>query len=186
MKAAYADPPYIGCGEKHYSKIHDEASEYDDPVSHRRLIERLCDEFDTWALSLHEPSLRMILTMVPDDVRVAAWVKPFASFKPNVTRAWAWEPVIFRFARPRTREQDTWRDFISAPITMRRGFTGAKPEKFCFWLFDGMNLMPDDDFHDLFPGSGAVSKAFDKWKAAQHRPEQMRLESVQPEHQEQS
>jgi hypothetical protein len=163
MKAAYADPPYLGCGKSHYGTLHSAAADFDDPATHKLLIERLSDEFDTWALSLNEPSLGTILAMCPPDVRVAAWVKPFAAFKANVTRAWAWEPVIFRFCRPRTREQDTWRDFVSEPITMRRGFPGAKPEKFCFWVFEGLNLVPSDDFHDLFLGSGAVTDAWQKW-----------------------
>lgn len=166
MKAAYADPPYLGCGKKHYGNLHEAAAEYDNTDAHQRLIERLCDEYDTWALSLHEPSLRVLLPMCPADVRVAAWVKPFASFKRGVTRAWTWEPVIFSFVRGRalTREQPTWRDFVSEPITMRRGFPGAKPDKFCFWLFEGLNLAPDDEFHDLFPGSGAVGDAWEKWR----------------------
>jgi hypothetical protein len=134
LRAAYADPPYLGCGVKHYGTRHDQAAEYDNPEAHRRLIERLCDEFDCWALSLHEPSLRTLLAMCPDDVRVGSWVKPFAAFKANVTRAWTWEPVIFRFARDRTREQPTWRDHVSAPIAMRKGFPGAKPEAFSFWV----------------------------------------------------
>ena len=177
MKAAYADPPYLGCGKSHYGALHSAAADYDDPKTHERLIQRLCDEFDTWALSLHEPSLRVILPMCPEDVRVAAWVKPFAAFKPNVTRAYTWEPVIFRFCRPRTRQQDTWRDFVAEPIAMRRGFPGAKPERFCFWLFDGLNLTPEDEFFDLFPGSMAVTSAWEKWKAAQHHPEQLVLDS---------
>jgi hypothetical protein len=181
VKAAYADPPYLGCGTKHYGSLHPEAAEYDDPQAHKRLIERLNDEFDCWALSLHEPSLRIILPMCPEGVRVASWVKPFAAFKANVTRAWAWEPVIFSFvrARPRTREQGTWRDFVSEPIAMRRGFPGAKPDKVCFWIFEGLNLFPDDDFHDLFPGSGAVTKAWDKWKS-RTAPEQLNLEAIEP------
>ena len=77
MRAAYADPPYLGCGAKHYGDRHEAAAEYDTPEAHKRLIERLCDEFDSWALSLHEPSIRTILTMCPDDVRVGAWTKPF-------------------------------------------------------------------------------------------------------------
>jgi hypothetical protein len=177
MKAAYADPPYLGCSAKHYGTLHERASEYDSPKAHKLLIERLCDDFDCWALSLHEPSLRVILSMCPDDVRVAAWVKPFAAFKPNVTRAWTWEPVIFRFSRPRTREQATWRDFVAEPIAMRRGFPGAKPERFCFWLFEGLNLKPDDDFCDLFPGSGAVGAAWEKFKKAQ-QPEQYDLAAI--------
>ena len=178
MKAAYADPPYLGCGAKHYGNLHNEAAHYDTPEAHNQLIERLCDEYDTWALSLHEPSLRTILAMCPDDVRVAAWVKPFAAFKANVTRAWAWEPVIFKFARSRARTQDTWRDFVAEPIAMRRGFPGAKPEKFCFWVFDGLNLTADDEFDDIFPGSGAVGDAWVKWKSAQAVPEQFKLESI--------
>lgn len=174
MKAAYADPPYLGVANKLYGKLHPEAAEYDEPEAHQRLVERLTDEYDCWALSLHEPSLRTILAMCPNDVRVAAWVKQFASFKPNVTRAWAWEPVIFRFARPRTRKQDTWRDFVSEPIRMRRGFPGAKPDRFCFWVFEGLNLAPDDEFHDLFPGSAAVGEAWQKWKTRE-TPEQFGL-----------
>jgi len=163
LRAAYADPPYLGCAVRHYGKLHPEAAAYDDPATHQRLITRLCDEFDTWALSLHEPSLRVILPMCPADTRVGVWVKPFASFKANVTRAWTWEPVIFRFARPRTRLQPTWRDFVSAPITLERGLTGAKPKAFCYWIFEGMNLTPEDDFTDLFPGSGAVQQAWRSW-----------------------
>lgn len=178
MKAAYADPPYLGCSAKHYSHLHASAADYDDPETHRALIERLCDEYECWALSLHEPSLRTILAMCPDDVRVGAWVKPFAAFKANVTRAYAWEPVIFRFSRPRTRKQTTWRDFVSEPITMRRGFPGAKPDAFCYWVFDGLNLVPEDEFHDLFPGSDAVGVAWEKWKEAQRPVEQITLMAV--------
>lgn len=168
MKAAYADPPYFGLAKKLYGHLHEAAAEYDTLDAHKRLIERMCDEFDCWALSLHEPSLRDILPVCPRNIRVASWVKPFAAFKKNVTRAWTWEPVIFSFerARPRSLDQPTWRDHLSEPITMRRGFPGAKPDKFCFWIFDGLNLMPDDDFSDLFPGSGAVSAAWDKWRKA--------------------
>ena len=176
MRAAYADPPYLGCGAKHYGALHTDASDYDDTATHRLLIERLCDEFDCWALSLHEPSLRVLLPMCPDGVRVGAWVKPFAAFKANVTRAWAWEPVLFSFvrARPRKREQSTWRDFVSEPIAMRRGFPGAKPDAFCFWIFEGLNLEAADEFSDLFPGSGAVGRAWEKWKE-RSRPEQFML-----------
>lgn len=176
LKGAYADPPYLGLAEKFYGALHPEAAKYDDPETHRKLIERMCDEQDCWALSLHEPSLRTILDMCPRSVRVAAWVKPFASFKLNVTRAWTWEPVIFWLerARPRTREQQTWRDFISEPITLRRGFQGAKPAAVCYWIFEGLNLNSSDVFTDMFHGSGAVAEAWDRWKA-RHSDEQFSL-----------
>lgn len=166
IKAAYADPPYLGCAAKHYKTRHPQASDYDNPETHQQLILDLCEGFDTWALSLHEPSLRLILPLCPSDIRIGVWVKPFASFKPHVTRAYTWEPVIFRFARsrPRTRTQETWRDFVSAPITLKRGFPGAKPEAFAFWIFEGLNLLPFDEFCDVFPGSGAISNAWCYWK----------------------
>jgi hypothetical protein len=178
VRAAYADPPYLGCSAKHYGTLHSSAAEYDDPDAHRRLVERLCDEFDGWALSLHEPSLRVILPMCPKDVRVGAWVKPFAAFKKNVTRAWTWEPVIFRFpaARPRSVEQPTWRDHVVAPIAMRKGFPGAKPDAFSFWIFEGLNLRPYDEFCDLFPGSGAVGDAWQRWRN-RSAPQQLELSS---------
>lgn len=92
-------------------------------------------------------------------------VKPFASFKPNVPRAWTWEPVIVRGGRNlnRGRETVTVRDHVSCPITLRRGFVGAKPEGFCFWLFEFLGMEPEDEFDDLFPGSGAVTRAWDRW-----------------------
>jgi hypothetical protein len=168
VKAAYADPPYLGCGKSHYGHLHAEAADYDDPETHRKLIARLCDEFDAWALSLHSPSLKVILPMCPDDCRVSPWVKPFASFKPGVNPAFAWEPVIWRGGRKRGLDEPTLRDYCSAPITLRRGFPGAKPDEFCWWLFDLLGLTPDDEFHDLFPGSGAVGRAWEAWKRGQH------------------
>ena len=156
IRVAYADPPYIGCAGFYPEK---------DEVDHGALIARLCDEFpDGWGLSLHSPSLRIILPMCPDDARVMAWVKPFAAFKPNVNPAYAWEPVIVRGGRPRTREQMTVRDWVSSPITLQRGVVGAKPEAFCLWLFEVLNLQPGDELIDLYPGSGAVGRAWEKWQ----------------------
>jgi hypothetical protein len=94
---------------------------------------------------------------------VAAWVKPFASFKVNVNPAYAWEPVIWTGGRKRGRSESTTRDFVAASITLRRGVAGAKPEAFCWWLFDLLGMEPGDELHDLFPGSGAVRKAHTTW-----------------------
>jgi hypothetical protein len=155
MRFAYADPPYLGLS-KFYAHLHPEAMVWDDLETHRDLIKRLCQEYDGWFLSLHEPSLRTILGMCPDNVRVAAWVKPFASFKPNVTRAWTWEPVIFSGGRPRTRQQGTWQDHLVCNITLRKGLVGAKPARFCEWVLDGLNWQPGDELDDLFPGTGIM------------------------------
>jgi hypothetical protein len=165
MKFAYADPPYLGCGKALYGAHHQAAGDWDRLETHLALIERLSREFDGWAYSLHEPSLRAILPHCPEGVRTCPWVKPFASFKPGVTLAHAWEPVLLMPARSRDRDQPTVRDWVAANITMQRGLPGAKPEAFCFWLFDAAGLEPTDEFVDLFPGTGAVSRAWAEWCA---------------------
>lgn len=153
---AYLDPPYIGCAHRYPEN---------EEVNHAELIAKTIDEFpDGWALSLHSPSLKTILPMCPDDVRVMAWVKPFAVFKPNVNPAYAWEPVIVRGGRKRTREQDTVRDWIAEGITLQRGMVGVKPDVFCFWLFEVLGMQPGDELVDVFPGSGAVTNAWEKWQ----------------------
>lgn len=173
MRFAYADPPYLGLGAKRYGDLHNAAADCDNESWHAALIERLCGDFpDGWALSLHTPSLRTMLNFCPPDVRVGAWVKPFAAFKKNVTRAYAWEPVILRGGRPIPTSEPTVRDWIEAPavsepITMMRGFPGAKPARFCHWIFDWLNMEPGDEFVDLFPGSGAVQAAYDAWLASE-------------------
>lgn len=156
MKIAYADPPYLGQAKKHYSADPNCAE-----VDHAELIARLELEYpDGWALSLSSPSLKTILPMCPARARVMPWVKPFCSFKPNVNPAYAWEPVIIVGGRPRTREQETIRDWISANITLKKGLSGAKPPEFCYWLFDVLNLQEFDDLIDLYPGTGAVGNAW--------------------------
>jgi hypothetical protein len=169
MRVAYADPPYLGLSA-FYKKHHERAMDYDDPAEHQRLIDRLCDEFpDGWAMSLHSPALRVILPMCPADCRVSAWVKPFCSFKPNVLVAYAWEPVIWRGGRKRAKGQDTVRDWMAESITLQRGLVGAKPERFCFWLFTMLGLRAGDEFVDLFPGTGGVSAAWASFQAQSPR-----------------
>jgi hypothetical protein len=163
MRFAYADPPYLGLAEKFYGHLHSEAADYDKPETHQALIDRLCTEYDGWAMSLHSPSLRQILPMCPPEARVGSWVKPFCSFKPGVGVAYAWEPVIFWGGRRRSREQETVRDWCAVNITLRKGFTGAKPLEFVWWVLDVLNVEPDDKFDDVFLGSGAVTAAYEAW-----------------------
>ncbi len=156
MRFAYADPPYPGQARKHYGP---DAREVNVPL----LIAHL-SEFDGWALSTSTPSLRDLLPMCPPAVRVMAWVKPFAIFKPGVNPAYAWEPVIVKPLRSLGRDRLTVRDWVSVGVTLRRGTAGAKPDAFCFWLFEAAGLLPDDEFSDLFPGSGAVGLAWQAWR----------------------
>ncbi len=164
MRFAYADPPYFGCAMRHYGD-HPEAAVYDTIDGHRQLIERLT-QFDGWALSMTSGNLHDILPLCPREARIAAWVKPFASFKPGVNPAYCWEPVVFVVGRTRTdRSEMTVRDFCAASITLKRGLTGAKPEAFTRWMLDLIGVTRDDEVVDLFPGSGAVTDAVTRWRA---------------------
>jgi hypothetical protein len=161
MKFAYADPPYIGQAKKHYGR----ESSYGGEVDQKALIERLCREYpDGWALSSSSSALKKILSYCPDDVRVMAWVKPFASFKPGVNPAYAWEPVIIRGGRRRGRELPTVRDWVSANITLKKGLCGVKPPAFSKWVFEVLGMMSGDELADIFPGSGAVSTAWNEYR----------------------
>ncbi len=156
MRFAVADPPYPGM-----SRLYKGHPDYAGEVDHRELIDRLGD-YDGWALCTASTTLRHVLSLCPAelDVRIMAWVKPFASFKPGVNPAYTWEPVIFHGGRKRSRERPTVKDHHVESITMRRGLVGAKPVGFCLWLFDCLGAEPGDDLHDLFPGTGAVGEAW--------------------------
>jgi hypothetical protein len=154
MRVAYADPPYVGQAKRHYGT---------EEVNHTLLISHL-EEYDAWALSCSSPSLHSLLPLCPPEIRIMAWVKPFAVFKPNVNPAYAWEPILVKTGRKRSRQQPTVRDWVSANITLKRGLVGVKPAEVCEWLFEVMNMKPSDEFVDLFPGSGAVTDAWTQWK----------------------
>lgn len=165
MRFAYADPPYLGmCSE--YGHEHGAGGCWDDLATHEALIARLSADFpDGWALSMHVPSLRAILPLMPESARICSWVKPFASFKPNIRRAWTWEPIIVNGGRDLPEGAETVPDHVAANITLRRGFMGAKPDAVCYWLFRFMGVQYSDEFVDLFHGSGAVGRAWQAWSS---------------------
>src|SRR5262249_23937734 len=157
MKLGYADPPYPGC-----ARLYRDHPDFAGEVDHRALVDHLEQEFDGWVLHTHVPGLRMMERhhILPEDgIRICQWVKGFASFKPDVPVAYAYEPVIIKAARqPTVSGRIVMRDWIECPITLQRGLVGAKPEKVCHWAFELLGAIPGDDLYDLFPGSGAVSQ----------------------------
>jgi hypothetical protein len=160
MRIAYADPPYPGC-----AKLYAGHPDYDGEVDHADLIRDMQDNYDGWLLHTSSVALRTILQFVPDGCRVMAWVKGFAAFKRNVSVAYAWEPVIVKPARkPVVSKRLVMRDWIECPITLRRGLVGAKPEKVCHWAFEMLGAHPADDLVDMFPGTGAVTRAWQTWR----------------------
>ena len=163
MRFCYADPPYIGLAAKHYS-FDPKCAE----VNMADLLEHLAYCYDGFALSANGTlqdvaELSRHASKYPY-VRMGIWVKNFCSFKPGVNPAYAWEAVYFKCLRPNRRDEQTVRNWVMAPITLKKGCPGAKPLEFSRWIFELCGLRPEDEFVDLYPGSGAVSEAWNGFK----------------------
>lgn len=163
MKLGYADPPYVGCAH-----LYSDQPDFLGEVDHAQLLERLQLEFDGWLLhaAATPESMAVLAPLVKKaGARWMAWVKPFAAFKKNVSVAYAWEPVIVKPARkPVVSKRLVMRDWVAESITLRRGLTGAKPEAVCHWGFEMLGARPEDELTDLFPGTGAVTRAWETWR----------------------
>jgi hypothetical protein len=159
MRIGYADPPYPGCAYKY--KDH---KDYAGEVDHAQLVRDLM-HYDGWLLHTSSVALRSVLPLCPPEARLMAWVKPFCAFKRNVSVAYAWEPVIVKACRkPVVSGRMVMRDWVSENITLKRGLCGAKPERVCHWAFEMLGAEPTDDLFDLFPGTGAVTSAWESWR----------------------
>jgi len=153
MRVAYADPPYPG-----QAKLYEGHADYAGEVDHGALIGGLVSGFD--------PS-----------VRVLAWIKPWASWKPGISPAYAWEPVLIDGARPRA-DANKVRDFFECHPATEWDYPGAKPRAVCSWVFAALGLVADDVLVDLFPGSGAIAKAWAEYRA--QAPLDLRVPAVTP------
>jgi hypothetical protein len=173
MKIGYADPPYIGCAH-----LYPENRE----VNHAALMSRLEAEYDGWVLhaAATAESMAVIAPLVRFyGARWCAWVKGFAAFKKNVSVAYAWEPVIIKAARkPVVSGRMVMRDWIQESITLERGLTGAKPERVCHWAFELVGAERGDELVDLYPGTGAVTRAWDTWRTQPELTEVGHFESL--------
>jgi hypothetical protein len=162
-RIAYADPPYPGCA--HLYRDH---PDFAGEVDHAALIAQLEAGYDGWLLhTAATPKAFALIAPLVEHIpgRWMAWVKPFAAFKRNVPVAYAWEPVFIKPARkPVVSKRLVMRDWIAESITMKRGLTGAKPEAVCHWAFEMLGARPEDELHDLFPGTGAVTAAWLSWQ----------------------
>jgi hypothetical protein len=155
---AYADPPYFGCSKKHYSD-HPEHEVYDTIGGHKALIDKLVEKYPHgWALSMTSGNLHDLIPYIPKSARIAAWVKPFAIFKPNVNPAYTWEPVVFMGGRKGDRTRSTIKDHLACCVTLKKGLTGAKPQEFCSWILDLLGFEKGDTIDELFPGTAPLTK----------------------------
>lgn len=162
MRIAFADPPYLG--QSHRYPEHPESHLWDNPDAHMNLMRRMSSEYDGWVLFGSSTSMREILPLTPRETRVLMWAKTFAAFKKGNNPAYAWEPIYVWGGRGRTDENTYTRDWCAEPITLKKGLTGAKPANLCYWLFDNLNMQPDDELIDLFSGTGAISQAWSQYQ----------------------
>lgn len=158
MIFAYADPPYPG-----KSKYYPERSE----VDHASLVDRLTTDYpDGWVLSTSSGSLRDVLALCPAGVRVCAW---FRGARPTKSRRalTSWEPVIVCGGRPlQIASSQDLRDALIYQGRFRAfpgAMIGMKPPAFCEWMFRQLGAVRGDRLDDLFPGSGAVTHAWERY-----------------------
>lgn len=165
MRLAYADPPYPGQAARHYGKNGDPYAGTVAEVDHAELLGRLAG-YDGWALSTSMTALCDVLPLAPASAVVAVWHVTNAG--PAATRDWkhhyCWEPVIVSPARPRTdvknvRATPQLCGFLGSTII------GQKPPAFSAWMFALIGAEQDDTFEDLYPGSGAVGVAWERFRS---------------------
>lgn len=161
LRFGYADPPYPGLARRYYKDHPDYAGE----VDHRALLSRL-QQFDGWALSTSERALPMVLGLCSDlglEVRVGAWLRGARPSRSRGARS-SWEPVVYCAGR-RVASKHAGVDSLAHAARARStdpGYViGAKPARFCFWLFELLGALPGDTFVDMFPGSGGVARAWE-------------------------
>lgn len=179
MILAIADPPYppfIGSGGRKNrasrwygtgqrsttdrpADQHPDAHLWDDPATHRALLEQLHATYDGFAIATSPDGLAAYGTL-PIGTRIMAWVKPNAQPGSHRLRS-LWEPVILYPPKGRRSNRGgvgMAPDVLTANAP--RGFIGAKPPAWTRWVLDALTYDPDnDELVDIFPGSGAVTSA---------------------------
>lgn len=187
MRFGFYDPPYIDCARRYYKDHADYAGE----VDHREMIERaLIEHPDGWALCGSSKSLIQISAMLNDlipenqveELRVAAWTKGSRAGVSYRARD-AWEPVFI--FRGRARRMEATQALDNALVWGGRqhshpgALVGMKSPAFCEWVFRQLGALRGDRLDDIFPGSGAVGRAW-KMYAGEAEPPQLTLFEPDP------
>lgn len=178
MKIAIADPPYFGRAHRWYgagrghagghgrADIHLNASDWDLPETHQSLVAELERECDGWAIAMAPDSLPLYLAVAPPAARVAVWARGNAIPSGSRVRA-VWEPVLIKI--PPQRSPHGAGPAVDDVLTVgidAGGFAGRKPAAWTHWVLGMLGYRPaDDELVDLFPGSGAVTRAAETYAA---------------------
>jgi hypothetical protein len=173
MRLAIADPPYLGRADRWYgagrghrgglgrATAHEAAAEWDNPATHQALVAQLEADYDGWVIAASADSLATYLPVCPPDVRVMVWHKGNAI--PSGSRiSNQWEPVIAKVPEGRRGRTvgSAVSDVLTAGISYRHNFVGSKPYPWTHWVLEVLGYQEDEDeVHDLFAGSGAVTFA---------------------------
>jgi len=152
---AYADPPYPG-----KAGLYDEARE----VDHLELIRRLeADYPDGWALSTSAAALRDVLPMCPASTRVCVWRRRTRPTRSRRALS-AWEALLVAGGRElqteRPQEVLDVLDYRGRYDAFPGALVGMKPPEFAVWMFAQLGAQAGDELADLFPGSGAIGRAW--------------------------
>ena len=182
---AYADPPYPGCA--HY---YDERQE----VDHAELVQRLTSNYpDGWALSTSSTALREVLALCPAETRVCIWRRRVRVTAGKRALS-AWEPLLVVAGREHSTMSaqqllddvqtddvvlDEVLDYRGRYDSFNGALVGMKPPEFAVWMFRQLGARPGDTLEDLYPGSGAIGRAwrlYTSLEASVGRPEPSQLE----------
>lgn len=158
------------------SKKRAEEGLLDDELSGKGLVERLCSEFDAWAISLKATSLRSFLPLCPTQAKVGIWIKiPSHGVAPNTAKtSQTWEPVIFMTVAGRKRTPP-WFDHLVEPSLTDKSLRWTRPAGFSAWVFDGLGLKQRDTFVHLFQRNDTMTTAWRQWQR-RNNPDGFQLE----------
>jgi hypothetical protein len=186
MKLAIADPPYLGRASTWYgssirksqlgalyggtAKInykpadyHPDAHKWDNIETHKELIQNLESNYDGFALCMAHDNLQDLLPLFKSKVKICIWYKWTLPSRSVISNNY--EPVIIRVPKSRkgARKGFTTPDVLMYQKRDGLGFAGRKPAAFTHWLLSLMQYQENDEVHDLFNGSGAVSEAINTY-----------------------
>jgi hypothetical protein len=161
MRFAYADPPYPKLARRYYGDHRD----FDGEVDHAKLVERLIADYpDGWALSTSAAATRDVWALCPDGTRLHVWVNGPRKVK-SYQALHAYESLFVFGGRPRrepvVEDLSDVLQWGGRQHSHPGALPGMKPARFCEWVFQLLGATHGDTLDDLFPGSGAVSRAWE-------------------------
>jgi len=104
------------------------------------------------------------LPLCPLSVRVCAWRRRLRAGRSRRALS-AWEPLLVVEGRPLSvdgpQELLDVLDYRGRYDAFPGAMVGMKPPEFTVWMFRQLGARAGDELTDLFPGSGAISRAWD-------------------------